>query len=263
MKKMNIIILLVFILATTCFGFVAYRYFAEKYLKIGDSSYQTESTVLQTDVYAKFQTYLENSRKLKAMQQSLVIAYGITKWEARYYSYIFYDFSKHYGLPWEIYPAMIRVESNFRTTLKSDKDAKGISQVLESTAAEVAQKIGINYVNGETPWNDLLNLVIGVTYLSDQISTGNGSDDEKIKHGIKCYLGGPDYLRKSVSNQNTNTYLANYSTTVWQEYVKLSYIYKGVYADAKSKSKLDEKIDPEFLIPIEDDSVLTSMAANE
>jgi hypothetical protein len=189
----------------------------------------------QEEDKASLKEFIEKERVLKSIQQTVSVAYGISEWESRYYAYVFYDFSKHYNIPWEVYPAMIRVESNFRTTLRSPKDAKGLSQVLEGTAIPIAKKIGIQYISGETLWNDLLNLVIGMTYFSEQINSIEGSKDEKIKHGIKCYLGGPDYLRKSASNESTNTYLANYSTTIWQEYLKLKHIYKGIYAESDSK----------------------------
>jgi soluble lytic murein transglycosylase-like protein len=140
-------------------------------------------------------------KKIECMTKTLMILYGISKWEARYYSIIFFDFSENYKIPWEIYPAIIRIESNFRTNLTSDKKAKGLMQVLESTASEECKLLGIKYVNDRTLWNDICNIVIGCNYLSRMIKE-NGIED-----GIKAYLGGPGILKsKNISVEN-NRYI--------------------------------------------------------
>ena len=96
------------------------------------------------------------------------------------------------------------------------------------------------FITGETLWNEILNLVIGLTYLSEGIVEDKGD----VEHGIKRYLGGPDYLRKSASNESTSSYLANYATTIWQEYVKLTYIYKGALSENSTDNlKTSFKVD--------------------
>jgi len=164
------------------------------------------------------------------MAKTLVVAYNISTYEARYYSTVFYEFSDKYDVPWEIYPALIRIESNFKPGLRSSKGAKGLMQILEGTGRDVARKIGVNFIPEETLWNETLNLVIGMTYLTDAIKRDTTeSDSSALAHGIKTYLGGPDYVKalKEASGENAK-YIGVYKSTVWDEYTKLRYIYKGV-----------------------------------
>jgi hypothetical protein len=162
------------------------------------------------------------------------ITYDLSDVEAKYYSDIFDEFAQKYGVPWEVYPAVIRVESNFRTTLKSAKGAKGLMQVLEGTAKEVCGKIGVRYVAEETLWNDLINLVIGLTYLSENIASDTAGGDDAVRHGIQCYIGGPDYVKSIKYSAEASKYIAQYKTTIWAEYIKLGYIYKGVIQEEKN-----------------------------
>jgi Transglycosylase SLT domain len=183
---------------------------------------------------AKKQLAIEHSKivedslqqvRLCDMNKTLMISYGLSKWEAHYYSIMFNDFSKSYHIPWEIYPAVIRIESNFKSNIVSNCDAKGITQILESTAKKVANEIGIDYNEKETLWNSYINMIIGMTYLSERIQSSN------IEDGIKQYLGGPDYKKTIKCNDTTAKYIRDYKTTVFQEYQKLHYMFIGISHD--------------------------------
>lgn len=159
------------------------------------------------------------------MQKTLMVSYNLSKYEARYYSIMFDDFSTKYDVPWEIYPATIWVESNFRTTLVSTEKAKGIGQVLEGTAKTISNQIGIRYKEGETLWNEILNMAISLTYLSQGVQKGG------VNHGIKVYLGGPMYKANEKQSETVGTYLSNYHGDVLREFLKVKYIYKGIGDD--------------------------------
>jgi hypothetical protein len=167
--------------------------------------------------------------KIKCMEKTLLTTYQVSKWEAHYYSIIFNDFSEHYNIPWEIYPAIIRVESNFKTDLKSSSDAKGIMQVLESTGKGVAQKIGIDFIENSSLWNEIVNISIGCTYLSTNI------EQKGLEKGVQCYLGGPDYLKTVKADAKKKQYVSEYKTTVWKEFNQLLFIYKGIITEAGEK----------------------------
>lgn len=122
---------------------------------------------------------------INCMSRTLIVVYGLSKWEAHYYSIIFYDFSKHHNIPWEIYPAVIRIESNFISNIGSNKGAKGVMQMLEKTGKEVSDSLGIRYICNQTLWNTLTNLVLGCEYLSTNIQK------KGMQVGVKSYLGGP------------------------------------------------------------------------
>lgn len=168
---------------------------------------------------------LKDSR-IDCMAKTLITVYGLSKWEAHYYSVIFDDFSQEYDTPWEIYPAVIRIESNFKCTSVSGKSAKGIMQILEPTGEMLAKEIGMNYMKGETLWNDFCNMILGCYYLSFNIR------DKGLDGGVQTYLGGPAYMVSAKANTEVFKYLGEYKTTVAKEYKTLLYIYRGLVTEA-------------------------------
>lgn len=163
--------------------------------------------------------------RIKTMQKTLMVAYGLSRWEAHYYAIIFNDFSVNYQIPWEIYPAIVRIESNFKGTLVSNKGAKGMMQLLEPTAKMTAAELDIEYTEGQTIWNDLLNIVFGCQYLSKNIKQLG------LEGGVKSYLGGINYVKVIKANEEANRYVAEYKTTVWKEYKQLVYVYRGILGE--------------------------------
>jgi len=162
----------------------------------------------------KHDILLERDNRIRFMEKTLIIHYKLSWYEAHYYSIIFDDFSCKYNIPWQIYPAMIRVESNFNSTVKSDKGAKGLTQVMESTAKEIAGKLNIPY-DIRTLWNEILNLAIGLTYLSE------GIKELGLEDGINRYIGGPGFNKGRKD-------IGDYRTTIRWEYDRLTYIHQGV-----------------------------------
>lgn len=173
-----------------------------------------------------------DEKRIECMARTLMIVYGISKWEAHYYSILFYDFSKNYKIPWEIYPAIIRIESNFKPTLVSNKQAKGIMQVISSTAAEESKLIGIDYTENQTLWNEICNMAIGCNYLSRMIK------EKGLDGGVKCYLGGPSVTALKTVDNSKAQYVFEYKTSVWKEYKELTYTFRGIVAEAGQKYEI-------------------------
>lgn len=175
---------------------------------------QLQSNKLKSEIN-ELLLFKKEKEQIEYMEKTLLICYDISAYEAHYYSIIYYDFAIKYNIPWQIYPAIIRVESNFNPTVLSSKHAKGIAQVIEGTGKTVAAKLKINYIPTETLWNDLLCQIIGFTYLSDAIK------EKGLEDGVKCYIGGIgfDKGRKDIGE---------YRTTVRKEFDRLNYIYLGV-----------------------------------
>lgn len=216
----------VLILIIVIAGFVVEHYFT-KCQKYEIKYKQLEN--LKVEIDSCLNVYLEKDRRIENMSQTLMINYDLSKWEAKYYSIIFDDFANEYGIDWEIYAAMIRIESNFNPTIKSAKGAKGLTQVLEPTAKFLCDTLEIKYKESYTLWNDILNMVIGLTYLSHHIK------EKDLDHGVRVYLGGPGYS-KNKPGSNAYDYIGKYRTSVWQEFQRLQYIYRGV-----SLNNLEEK----------------------
>lgn len=178
---------------------------------------------------------IERETKLKNIERTVLERYPfLSEMEVHYYSIFFLEFSEKYDLPWEVLAALVRVESNFDPSQKSSKGAKGMTQVIEETGKKVALDLGIRYEEGKTLWNDFLNMIIGFTYFGQtyeaKIQAG-GTVDEAIREAIGTYIGGPDFRQKTNGNK---VYVMEYSTTVYQEYRTLAWMFKGVCAEVDS-----------------------------
>lgn len=221
----TVLVTLVWACACTGFGVVCYH----GWLK--GKSFWEEHKALQVALAAR-----EEQDKIQAnVEKTLSMAYDhLTPWETKYYAYILMDFSKKYNIPWEAYAALIRYESNFNPTLKSDSGAIGMTQVIEPTGKKVAAKIGIRWRDDETLWNDLYNMVIGLTYFSDSyveaLNEGQ-TRTESLQHAMRHYVSGTgDPAKIKKKSKEAQVYVKEYKTSVWQECKKLMMFYRGVQA---------------------------------
>ena len=166
--------------------------------------------------------YEERDRRLENMQKAILVSYNLTTYEARYYSFIFDDFSRKYNIPWEVFPALIKIESNFNPGVLSKEHAKGLTQVLEATGRIQANKMGIPFTEG-TLWNSVLNIVIGFDYFSEGYAekVKGTTQDSALKHAMRRYVGGPGYI-------SVNSEIKEYKISLWDEYQRVSYVYKGI-----------------------------------
>lgn len=172
----------------------------------------------------------EKENRIRYMEQTLMIHYKISWYEAHYYSIMFDDIIqendslfKAHGIGWQIFPSIIRIESNWDPRVVSKKNAKGLMQVLESTAEDMVDRINsrkpeanIEYEKQKTLFIEILNLFIGAEYLIKQIS-----DFEDPEKGLKAYNGGPGYDKGRKD-------IGMYRTTVRWEYDRLEFIHRGV-----------------------------------
>jgi len=186
--------------------------------------------------------YQSHELKRKNMERALLLCYNISQYEAHYWSIVYDDFSDKYKTPWELYPAITRIESNFNPLLISDMNAMGMLQTLRATAIGVAKRIGIKY-NDTTPYNALLSQIIGFTYLSEIIQKSG------IDEGIRSYIEGPDgkncttaknykksvakereKLRKKIKESEEKTEQCHRELNI------LTYLYKGVRDSLKMET---------------------------
>ncbi len=181
----------------------------------------------------KNRVYLLRDDRRKCISLTLQLAYDLSEWESFCYATIFDEFSLLYKTHWELYAALIRVETNFNPTRKSGKDCKGLMQIKESTGKEVAKKLDIKFREGQSLWNEFINIAIGSTYLSDFVNKRG------VHGGIKSYLGGPDYKKSVQKKAETFKYVGEYKTRVSEEYDQLRYMFRGI-VDEHSITDFDE-----------------------
>lgn len=166
---------------------------------------------------------LQNSRDhSELIYKSLSTAYPrVPQHKMNQYALTINDLSKRFNLSWSFISAIIRIESNFNPTLTSPKDAKGLMQLLENTAAELAYKNGIKYYPNKTIWDDNTNLLLGVNYISE--AHKKEGDYEQTAY---CYLGGKAWRKTINKNRKILDCLKTYASSVLEEKEKLDTIYK-------------------------------------
>lgn len=170
----------------------------------------------------KCQMYHLRDERRNCIMKTLILAYSLSTWEAYFYAVYFDDLAVFYDIPWEVLPALIRVESNFNPTIRSQAGCKGLMQIMESTGAAEAKKLHIRFKENESLWNEFINLPIGTSYLSRYIKARG------VEGGIQTYLGGPDYLKSLKKNGESSIYLREYKTKVSKEYEQLRIMFRGI-----------------------------------
>ncbi|MBC7765731.1 MAG: lytic transglycosylase domain-containing protein [Hyphomonadaceae bacterium] len=88
--------------------------------------------------------------------------------------------------------AMIREESRFEPTAQSRKSAKGLMQLTDETAKEVAQKIGIQDFTHDMLYEPEINIALGCYYIASLLDTYN----HDIKLALAAYNAGGGNVKK-------------------------------------------------------------------
>ena len=165
--------------------------------------------------------------ELDIISKTINISYPVvSEVEAKYYAKIFYDISKQYNIDISAFPALIRIESNWNPTLISSKKCRGLTQIASVTAADGCKKFNINYKEGTTEWNEIINVVIGLDYFSSRYQR------KGLDYAIRSYIGGDGFNEASEKNSE---YIEKYTKEFYQEYKKVNYIHKGVEYELSNK----------------------------
>jgi len=162
--------------------------------------------------------------RIEDMAETMVRSYGLDSVHAHYYSVMFDDYSRAYDIPWEVFAAIMRVESNFVSTAKSERNCKGLMQLKEGTMAQMCSKLGIRYKDDVTIWDDISNIVCGMAYLHLTAKS------KGVNEAINAYVGGTDYLRSIKVAQDVKMYVVDYNSSVTREIDRLRLSYAGVRA---------------------------------
>lgn len=136
----------------------------------------------------------------------------------RDYSEYVYRYAEEQNLDPLLIFAIIKAESNFDPNIVSSSDAKGLMQLMESTASEIANKIGIEYIKDKTIYDPETNIRLGTTYFKELLNlyegnhllamtaynAGIGNVDKWIQNGI-IKKDGSDI--ESIPFKETNNYV--------------------------------------------------------
>ena len=99
--------------------------------------------------------------------------------------------SKKYNYDWELILAIIKTESHFNVRARSHKGARGLMQVLPSTAKWLSPKAGLKYKGRESLYDPEYNIKIGTHYL---YTLHQKFGD--IEKAIAAYNEGPTRLKR-------------------------------------------------------------------
>ncbi len=92
------------------------------------------------------------------------------------YEDIVLENSYKYNLDPYLVFAVINTESNFNKNATSSKNAKGLMQIMDSTAQEMNEMTNsVESINDESMYDEYINIELGCKYLASLISRYNGN----------------------------------------------------------------------------------------
>ncbi|HLD91431.1 MAG TPA: transglycosylase SLT domain-containing protein [Patescibacteria group bacterium] len=141
-----------------------------------------------------------------------------------YWSGIIYDQCEKRRIDWRVVCAKIHCESGFNPKAISEMEAKGIAQVLDSTASAICRRTAMTFIPDVTLMNDVAGMLIGINYLDQGIKK-----EQSIEKGLKYYYAGPGW-RKNIKQGPIN----DYAKTVLSEVNRIGKVYEELYPVEKS-----------------------------
>lgn len=84
-------------------------------------------------------------------------------------------YSKEYNVDSLVVFSVIKAESNFKKDAKSSSGAKGLMQLMDATAEEMANKIDTSVAEEESLFDPEKNIMIGVRYYSELLDMYEGN----------------------------------------------------------------------------------------
>lgn len=98
--------------------------------------------------------------------------------------------------------AIIKVESNFNKDATSNSGAKGLMQLMESTAKEMAKDLNLENFNGDMLYDPEINIMLGTKYFDELLAKYN----ENYYLAIAAYNGGignvDEWINKGIINSD-------------------------------------------------------------
>jgi soluble lytic murein transglycosylase len=109
--------------------------------------------------------------------------------------------SIRFGLEPELVFAVIKVESDFKPEAESRKNAKGLMQLSDSTAAWGAQTLGLGEITREDIFDPEINITIGCWYLSI-LRNEFGHDTDLV---LAAYNGGSGNVNQWLKDRSLSS----------------------------------------------------------
>ena len=98
--------------------------------------------------------------------------------------------------------SIIKVESNFNKDATSNSGAKGLVQIMESTAKDMAKNLNLENFTGEMLYNPEINIMLGTKYFKELLNKYN----QNYYLAIAAYNGGignvDEWINKGILDSN-------------------------------------------------------------
>lgn len=112
------------------------------------------------------------------------------------YPFPYREVVERWALEYRVDPRLVvavaRVESGFRPTARSSRNARGLMQVMPETGAWVAERLGMGSIGADDLYDPELNLRLGTWYLAYQVQMFNGD----LALALAAYNGGSANVRR-------------------------------------------------------------------
>ena len=148
------------------------------------------------------------------------------------YSKYIYKYSTEYNLDPYIVVSVIKAESNFESTAKSNKDAYGLMQITDPTAVWAAREMKIKNYEKSMLYDPEFNIKMGCWYLNNLIKEFDGN----VEVALAAYNAGRGNVQKwlkdtehSKDGENLH-YIPFKETDKYVKKIRVNYhIYKYLY----------------------------------
>ena len=163
---------------------------------------------------------------------SIGVKYGLKKYVFPYeYKEYVEKYSSEYNLDPLLVLSVIRAESGFNEKSQSNKGAKGLMQIMDTTGDWISEELGIYYFFPSMLYDPELNIRFGCWYLDNL--RGEFTDLELV---IAAYNAGSGNVAKWLKDEEcskdgrTLSYIPFNETKKYVDRVKTNYnIYKYLY----------------------------------
>lgn len=145
---------------------------------------------------------------------TVIIMYLVVLYPIRYKTTI-KKYSKIYNIDPEIVCSVINIESGFDKNALSKVGARGLMQIMPSTAEEIADKLNIKDFTLEMLYSPEINIRMGCYYLNYLGSMYTSLDNIVASYNagfnkVNEWLNNPDYCKDGVITNPPNKETYNY-----------------------------------------------------
>ncbi|MGQ9609714.1 MAG: lytic transglycosylase domain-containing protein [bacterium] len=176
--------LAILFLAALQLGF-AYQYVSDKQIenKLAEFKYNSLNQLNEGEIYESIREIEEIAKAINMLCPSLNYE------DSLFYAEIIREECKKYCYDWELILALMKAESNFKSTSVSRKGAVGLMQVMPKTAGWISSKVGAKYEGVNFLHNPEYNIRLGIHYFDMMYRKF-----DNLEKAITAYRIGPNRL---------------------------------------------------------------------